>query len=414
MSWRIALDKNIDHPREPQKSWRIRAEHAFFASWILWLAAVLWWWPDPVISFADAPSARTNPGGFSLFYELVATQTKGARRVLSAPDDFPSDVGVLVLLSPREPVPASDIANLVSWAEKGNTLVIGYPILIKSGSDVEPSQAGLLGCALRELPEKKLSTLSYTGSDKERMRKVPDFSFSAAAVFHLESCAAAPILTDQTTTAIAARQSLGLGTVIELADSSLLSNSSIGWKQTHLWAAALMDEAGRDKVWAFDESYHGIKPEPQLVRLFGAGRLRLLFLHAVLLLVMGYWWRSRRLGPPLPRENIVASREMATLIDDLGAFYLGAGKSLWALERSVEHLRRSLKERGLGATGRAEAEKALEMARQALAGGANDLNAHLPLLGLLARAEQGLDRATVPRPSGSGRPGHLIKKRKIS
>lgn len=408
------MDKNSDHPRESRRPWRFKAEHAFFASWILWSAAVLWWRPDPVISFADAPSARTTPDGFSLFYELVATQCEGSRHVLSAPDDFPSDVGVLVLLSPREPVPASDIANLVSWVEKGNTLVVGYPLLIKSGSEVEPSQAGLLGCALMELAEKKLSTLSYTGSDKEKKRKVPDFSFSAAAVFHLESCGAAPILSDETTAVIAARQSLGLGAIIELSDSSLLSNSSIGRKQTHLWAAALMDEAGRDKVWAFDESYHGIKPEPQLVRLFGAGKLRLLFLHAALLLVMGYWWRSRRLGPPLPRERLVASREMATLIDDLGAFYLGAGKSLWALERCVEHLRRSLKDRGIGATERAEAENAMEMARQALAEGTNDLNAHLPLLVLLARAEQGLDRSPVPRTSRLGRPGHPIQKRKTS
>jgi hypothetical protein len=388
---------------DPKRDKRpLRAEHAFFAAWVLWLAAVLFWHPEPVVTFADAPSARKAQDGFSLFYELVATQTKGARRVLSAPDDFPKDVGVLVLLSPREAIPSGDIDDLLSWVEQGGTLILGYPLSVRSGGDVEVAQAGLLGCGLLELGEAQLSTLSYTGSSDEMSRKVPPFQYPVETLLNLESCEGVMLLGDETNEAVAAFESRGNGTVIEIADAELLSNAGIGWKSTHLWAAALMDEGGREKVWAFDESYHGIKPEPQIVRLLGAGNLRLVFLHVVLLLLVGYWWRSRGLGPALPREKRVPAREVATLIDDLGAFYLRAGKSLWALDRSVEHLRSRLKERGTSSQARAAAEEALAQARQALRSGNNDMTAHLPLLVDLARAEHALGRSAVARSLNGG------------
>lgn len=385
--------------REPRGRFKLTAEHLFFAGWVLWLAALLWWRPEPVITFADAPSAKTTQAGYSLFYELVATQSQGARRVLSAPDDFPQDVGVLVLLSPREAVPQRDIEELLDWVKQGHTLIVGYPLKIKSAAGTEPAEAGLLGCSLVSLGEAALSNLAYTGSAQEASRQVPSFPFSVVSVFDVDSCDAVSLLSDETNDPVAVRGPLEEGVLIELANADLLSNSAIGWKTTHLWAAALMDEGGRDKVWAFDETYHGIKPEPQLVRLLGAGRWRNVFLNVVLLLLVGYWWRSRRLGVTLPRTYRVVAREVATLIDDIGAFYLRSGKSLWALDRSVEHLSRSLKERGTNPKARAEAEEIVAQARTALQAGGNHLSEHLPLLVALARAEQGLGRSALTRVS---------------
>jgi hypothetical protein len=207
----------------------------------------------------------------------------------------------------------------------------------------------------------------------------------------LSEIGAEAMVSDAAGAVITSVDSYGSGTVIQLADATMLDNSALGYKRAHLFAAALIDEAGRGKVWAFDESHEGIEPEPSLVALLGSGPWRAVLLQALLLALFFYWWASARLARPFPAPPSRRAREVTTLARDVGDFYLRAGRSEWALSRVLERLRRTMKERGRGEAERqaaedviAEAAKELAEAAKGLAEGGRNAERHVYLIKKMA------------------------------
>jgi hypothetical protein len=176
----------------------------------------------------------------------------------------------------------------------------------------------------------------------------------------------------------------GAGTLIQIADAAVLDNAALGFKRTHLFAAALIDEVGRDKIWVFDESHEGVDPEPSLIAYLGSGPWRSVLLGVLLLGLFTYWWASARLARPVPAPPSRRAREVATLARDVGDFYFRAGRSEWALSRVLEHLRRTLKSRGTGSAERLAAEEVCGEAAQELATDRRGAERHLYLIRKMA------------------------------
>jgi hypothetical protein len=150
----------------------------------------------------------------------------------------------------------------------------------------------------------------------------------------------------------------------------------------------LIDEVGRDEVWAFDEAHEGIEPEPSLISFLGSGRWRSVALQILLLGLFFYWWRSTRIGRPAvapPREEV---REVTTMARDIGDFYFRAGESRWALSRTLEQLRLSLKERGAASEERARATALVHEAEQELNRGTAGVERHAVLIRKMALSQR--------------------------
>jgi hypothetical protein len=186
----------------------------------------------------------------------------------------------------------------------------------------------------------------------------------------------------------------GAGTLIQIADSGLLDNRSLGWKQTHIFAAALLDEVGRDRVWAFDESHEGVEPEPSLISYLGSGRWRAVVLQVMLLLLFLYWWSTSRIGRPAAAPTSVDVREVTTLARDVGDFYFRAHKSAWALSRTLELFRIALRGRGFAGPEREEAEDLAQQAQAELESGSDNAEKHVSLIRKMAQSQRRLARSS--------------------
>lgn len=368
-----------------------RHELAWWAGVAVWLCAVLFWHPAPTVSYTDAPSATTTPRGFSIFYELAARETAGAMRTLKPPQELPEDMRVFAVLSPSKPVPRQHREQMIEWAsERGATLIVGHPILGEDKAPIEHFAPSLrdVSCPRVSLEEAIQAELEYIPVDETR--PVPPFTHPVSAVFDMTTCEASAMLITETNEVVAVSYTLGDAQIIEISDTSLLSNAPLGWKRSHLFAAALLDEAGRSTRWAFDESHEGILPEPRFISMLGATKYRSISLQIALLVLFGYWWKTFRIGRPLPIEESGSPRDVASAAQNTGDFYLRAGKSRWALARTYEHLKLVLREKGADPETKSQAEDALKIAENELRSNVDDLDRHFQLMRRIAYLERKL------------------------
>ena len=343
-----------------------KAEIGWWLGLAAWVVLAALWEPEPPLSYLEAPSASTHQDGYAVFYDLVGRNTTGVRRLLGGVSQVGDDVGVLVVLSPSLGIDDRDREEMLDWASgTGGTLIIGHPIFDDKGNAVPRfSDEGFWEISEHQGSAEENGALNYLPRRAETPRDVPAFELPVAGEMILSETGAEAMVSDAGGRTVVSTETYGAGTVIQLADATMLDNSALGYKRAHLFAAALIDEAGRQKAWAFDEAHEGIEPEPSLVAYLGSGPWRGVLLQVLLLALFVYWWASARLARPLPAPPSRRAREVTTLARDVGDFYLRAGRSEWALSRVLEHLRRSMKERGRGAERQAAEDAAAEAARE--------------------------------------------------
>ncbi len=368
---------------------------------VVWLLAALFWHPKPSVSFDDAPSASPRPVGFEVFYELVATEAVGVRRFLGRPSELPSDLEVMVLLSPSKTVPESHREEMLDWVrEKGGTLVLGHPFLGPEAEErLSDFAAGedhsLCTLVLGELEETiGLYYVPESGASGEGPGALPPFMASIGNEIYADTCYGTLLLVDDKERIIAVLERYGEGTVIQLAEASILDNDALGRKRSHRFAAALIGRVGPSRVWVFNEAYEGIHPSPKFVQLVGASRWRPVFLQIVLMLILGYWQRTSSFGRrerALPTRDV---REMATQARDIGDFYLRAQRSRYALSKSLEYLKMQTKMQGADREAKLTALRLINTAEQALETGENNMDKHVYLAKKMALAGQALLRSS--------------------
>jgi hypothetical protein len=370
---------------------RIRAEHFWWLGVAAWVALVVLWRPEPPLSMLDAPSSSPGPSGYGILHDLLVRETAGVARVLERASQLAEEVDVLLVLSPGEEVPESHRREMMDWAyQDGKTLIIGHPVIDEEGSRLTTfAEEGAWPISeWSHLTDTRNVTVSYVAYNVTEPRDVPEFGHTFRGEMSLSDFGAEGLLLGDGGEVLATIEPYGGGTVIQLAEADLLDNRALGWKQTHLFAAALIDEVGRDKIWGFDEAHEGIEPEPSLISFLGAGRWRTVALQVLLLGLFFYWWRSTRLGRPAtapPREEV---REVTTMARDIGDFYLRAGESRWALGRTLDYLRLALKERGAASEERARAAALMAEAEQELNRGTGGVERHAVLIRKMALSQK--------------------------
>lgn len=375
----------------------MRSEHFWWFGLVLWVIMLVLWRPDPPMSYMELPSASTRPYGFSIFHDLLERDVQDVRRVLGRASTLADDVDVLLVLSPTGNVPESHRADMMDWVSStGGTLIVAYPIHEDEGEPItsfEPE--GMMPVSTWEQYEELAeSTLMYMPYEVSSPREVPPFGQVIGGEMTLAEYGADSMLTGEKGESVVSVEGWGSGTLIQIADSEILDNRSLGWKRSHLFVAALLDEVGRDKVWAFDESHEGVKQEPSLIVLLGSGRWRPVALQILLLIFFLYWWRTSRIGRPITAPPLVDVREVTTLARDVGDFYMRAGKSTWALARSLEFLKLTLKGRGVHGDTRKQAEAVVRQAEKELERGEEDMEKHAFLIKKMANCQRMLDESS--------------------
>ena len=363
-----------------------KAEIWWWLGLAAWVALAGLWEPAPPLSYLEAPSASTHQDGYAVFYDLVGRNTTGVRRLLGSVSQIGDDIGVLVVLAPSLGIDERDREEMLDWASStGGTLIIGHPIRDDKGNLLNRfTEEGMWELSERWGTDTVSIDLTYVPRRAEQPREVPPFAVEVEGEIRLSEVGAEAMLTrGEGPAVVASVESYGSGTVIQLADAAMLDNSALGFKRAHLFAAALIDEAGRGKVWAFDEAHEGIEPEPSLIAYIGSGPWRGALLQVFLLGLFIYWWASARLARPLPAPPSRQAREVTTLARDVGDFYLRAGRSEWALARVLERLRRAMKARGRGEERQAAEDVAAEAARE-LDGGGRSADRHVYLIRKMA------------------------------
>jgi hypothetical protein len=384
----------------------IGSEAGWWLGLLAWALLAALWRPDPPVSFLEAPSASPDPPGYAVFHDLLARRTAGVRRLLGRASQLPERVGVLVVLSPGEPLPAAHRRELLEWAaEPGRTLVLGHPLLDEERAWLEDVGDGAGDEAAGLSRWKPLPARTRIDAVREPSHPAGEGAALPAGFSHafrgvLEpGDAAAPMLLGPDGEVLALDEPLGSGRVVQLAAADLLDNRALGWKRTHEFAAALIAAVGADTEWAIDEAHEGIEQEPSLVRLLGSGRWRGVFLVALLLGLFSYWRATARLGRPRPAPPLESPHAAATLARDAGDFTLRAQKSRFALERTLEHLRLVLGQRRVESEARREALTAAEQAAREIESGRDDVERHARLMRKMAIAE----RRLVESGAGKGR-----------
>ncbi len=356
-----------------------RREAFWWSAVGVWLLTVLFWAPPPPVMFTEVPSVVTVPGGYRIFHDLVKKETRGVRRSLRHPGALPQEVRVLVLLSPSRGLEERDRQRLYEWVNGGGTLIVGHPIADATGiahTSVFPEGVAAV-TASRLAQDGALRDIRYVPSSDAHRRKVPVFKVRLEGMLDCAAVVSHGLAEDQDGRVVATIDPVGEGRLVQLADATILSNENIGFKRSHLFAAALMDEVGRDRIWAFDESHEGVEVQPSLTAMLGNGRLRELFLHGLLLLLFWYWWRSATLGRGRSAEPERRGRDLATMISDVAGFYQRARQGQWAVSRYAAYLRHFLERPDVTPAERQAGLLAVNEAERIAANPDSDLSARL-------------------------------------
>jgi hypothetical protein len=346
-----------------------RVERGFWVLVGVWLTVVIFWQPQPPPLYTSVPSVNKDPDGFRIFYEMVSKQAESVERTLRRPELL-DRVEVLVLLSPSRGLDSEDRESLMRWVKSaGGTLVVGYPVWTREEGLLKnvfpPKVHG--DVSVWEAGEAAVQTVTYTSADLDSPRDVDSFTMKLRGKMVLNDGPAQALALSGNGDVLVSDDVFGSGRIIQLADAALIGNEALGFKKSHLFAAALLDEIGRDRHWVFDESNEGVSIQPSLAPLLGAGSFRALFLYLMLFLIFWYWYKSRRhvrIQKPAMERDV---REVTTLATDIGRFYFSARRTNWALSRYLAYFNRRLQLSNLSPAERAavqETVKAAEVVNQ--------------------------------------------------
>jgi hypothetical protein len=273
---------------------------------------------------------------------------------------------------------------------------VGHP-LISEGREQLTSLSADASWELsswKPLAQARAVLLSYVPLAAESSVDSLQFGHSLSGEMQNSKQGGYPLLLSENGEVAATVDTYGRGTVIQLAASDILGNAALGWKQSHLFSAALIDEVGSDRKWAFDEAHEGIESNPRFMQLVASTRWRAVLLQVVLLLLLGYWWRATRLGKPVRIVQQRQIRAVTTQARDIGDFYRRSGMSRWALSKTLEYLKLALAERGKDSEAQSRAEAVAGQAQEIVGTGGNDWDRDIPLSRALAAAQHELGQSS--------------------
>ncbi len=367
-----------------------RAELIWWLGVVVWAIALVLWHPDADVSYLEAPSLSAKPPHFGIFHQLVKGQTIGTVRMLSLSDDLLAQVGVVVLLAPTQPVPVDHREQLLEWVDQsGGTLVLGYPIFKNPYEQLSAFSSEIETLSRwQALATPQTSVLYCVLDEANSGRDVPPFRHTVSGV--MEADEGRVWLEDEERNVIGTIEPYGSGQVVQLAMADILDNDSLGRKRTHLFAATLLDVLGRGTKWGFVEAYEGIESTPAFIKLVGSSRARALFLQVLLLLWLGYWWRTKRLGALRRYVGQRDVRDVASQARDTGEFYFRAGKSRWALSCCLDYLKLMLKGRHVSGETKSRALKLVDAGTTELKRGRDDMEKHALMIKKIALSQQEL------------------------
>ncbi|MBN2714263.1 MAG: DUF4350 domain-containing protein [Deltaproteobacteria bacterium] len=361
-----AGSRQVHGPGRPMTA----AEKGWWLGLGLWLVVFAFWRPEPPPIYTQVPSVKKDPDGYRIFYEMVAKQGKSVSRSLRSPKHL-KNKDVLVLLRPSKGLDQQSREALMKWvSESGGTLVVGYPLWSPDGTLLESPflKEAHWNLSLWKEREAQLQEVTYSPVNVDAPREVAPFTMKLRGEMALGAGSSTALAYGDAKQVLASWDAYGAGQIIQLSDAALLSNESLGFKKSHIFAAALLDEIGRDKHWVFDESNEGVSIQPALAPLLGSGRFRAVFLQLLLFFLFWYWYKTRRLTrihTPVMERDV---REVTTLAADIGRFYFGARKSSWALSRYLEFFKRRIQLANMSPAERNSALQTASLARQVLDG----------------------------------------------
>lgn len=371
------------------------AERLWWTAVIFWVLSVVFWRPEPPVSYVQVPSVVPYPQGHRIFYEMVKKQATTVSRSLRKVTSLDEKTNVLAVLTPSEGIPQLHVQAMIDWvSQTGGILLVGFPLFDEKGNFIETlfDADNEWGLPRWQRGEDRLVELRTAPGSAAFVRKVPSFYEKIAGSFEMKDSdkVTGTLLVSDKGEKVIVTTPVGAGRIVQIADSRILNNESIGFKKSHLLAAALLDHIGRKKVWQFDESHEGVSVQPQIAPLIGTSRYRLLFLYSLLLLLFAYWWRSARMGAPQRDKGSKKVTEATTLARDIGDFYFRSGHSSWALSRYVSYFRVFLASRAIAPNERRAGEKILKEAEAALLQGGEDAQAHAQLISKMAGLQRSM------------------------
>ncbi len=230
-------------------------------------------------------SYATSPEGIAGYAELLARNGHPVVPLRGSLDDVLPDDGVVVVLDP-EAITPSEVTALADWAAAGGRLVIGgRPELWMEGLTRETpptwSPAGVMNAQpLAEVPA--MRNVSTIGGEGSGSWEDPGPALPVAG------------LAAQPARNLVAIMSIGSGSAVLLADTSVLHNRYLATHDNALFALNLAGPTGTPVYFA--EGVHGYGTETGLMAIPFRWKLVLIGLGlaaAVWMIAVG-----RRVGPP--------------------------------------------------------------------------------------------------------------------
>ncbi|MCA9629139.1 MAG: DUF4350 domain-containing protein [Myxococcales bacterium] len=286
-------------------------------------------------------SGDTSPSGVSILQSLLVERGSEVRHMDTKVETIPEDVHTLVVHGPTD-LESSEWTSILAWVRRGGRLVVALD------SDLPEAElsVGRLGAPCDKL-QVAAGYPDYTG---EKLTAVTN------EVLGTSNRSYWPILECQAsggggTQPYAVARNLGLGSVVVLPSSDLISNVSMV-SDDH--AHVVMDLMfGTPSVVVFIDTWSGIGEESPFAAV-GHGKLNPFLLQLFLVMGVLFWWKGRHFARPRdpPEAHRRAFREH---VEALGSQYAKARASRmalgmyagWALERLRERCQPGGQRRGL-------------------------------------------------------------------
>ncbi|MEZ4231375.1 MAG: DUF4350 domain-containing protein [Polyangiaceae bacterium] len=286
-------------------------------------------------------SGDTSPSGVSILQSLLVERGSEVRHMDTKVETIPEDVHTLVVHGPTD-LESSEWTSIMAWVRRGGRLVVAL--------DSDLPEAELSVGRLAAPCDKLQVAAGYPDYTGEKLTAVTN------EVLGTSNRSYWPILECQAsggggTQPYAVARNLGLGSVVVLPSSDLISNVSMV-SDDH--AHVVMDLMfGTPSVVVFIDTWSGIGEESPFAAV-GHGKLNPFLLQLFLVMGVLFWWKGRHFARPRdpPEAHRRAFREH---VEALGSQYAKARASRmalgmyagWALERLRERCQPGGQRRGL-------------------------------------------------------------------
>ncbi|MGE0322560.1 MAG: DUF4350 domain-containing protein [Polyangiaceae bacterium] len=289
----------------------------------------------------STPSADYGPGGVSVLQSLLIERGSDVRHLDGKVGEIAEDVHTIVVHGPTD-LESSEWSSIMAWVRRGGRLVVALD------SDLPETQlkAVRIGASCDQL---KVAA-TYPNYSAEKLTAVTPEALGLIdkSYWPILECYDAGGANPQP---YAVAKDLGLGSVVVLPSSDLLTNASMV-SDDH--AHVVMDLMfGTPSVVVFIDTWTGVGEESPFAAV-GHGKLNPFLLQLFLLMGVLFWWKGRHFAKPQdpPEAHRRAFREH---VEALGGQYAKARASRmalgmyagWALERLRERCQPGGNRRGL-------------------------------------------------------------------